>query len=627
MAGTLVLVTYYGIDREPIRTAVDHLEGWEVVDCPLYKWRVDENERRTDYLEAAAEVITDANADVVLFWYHGVTVVELRYLRERVPERVQFALFTWDDPFDWHSPFLNMREMQHYFADGGVLTCCAESAASAYAVPATYCAPGYIERLAAEVVGQHHGEERFECDVCFMCTNLYADMDIYSRQRVPRKDLVDALYAQEDIVFHLYGPESFRDAYPRAYRGFVPFEETYRIMRTSRVCVSTHVVGVGVTQYLNERTAIAMGCGALLVTDIVPQGSAAIDLGSSVDEAVQTIRKAAQMPYGEAESVRDQLRAYARNALTWKHWATTVKTHLLEQQQQVAQKKEDEEQQQRQQQQRSVDNNPSLPSGDGGGGGERISELRVKRQVFLQPIVSEAADPCHGVWIFDFAVSIGTWCAVAHHLRERRLRFEAFPFDWTFSNLAAVTASVPEDGALTVLNEFLTPPQYRTHYEGVDVHQQIGYPHHNPNTLDGIRYMRRACERWRRLLHAQPGHTRSVLFLHTARPVERVDTVRTAIRRFVQTVQQHCPHIDAHVVSIWNQVWNPKDPAEDYMNRLMCVERTQDYTILLAHVSSEWDGDDWAGTQHGALWDQVFQTFRVQREDNYVPTTAFADEA
>lgn len=592
----IVVVTYYGCDREPIRTAVQHLSdqhAWIVHDCPLYKWRLDVENRRTNYLDDAAETFNQPNIEFVLFWYHSLTLPEWSYLRAHTRAEVKFMLYTWDDPYDWFSPFLNTREAQHVFSDGGVLTCCkdccpryAEETENdgnipMYSVPCCFAPPGFVERFADDAVLELNGPDRFVCDVCIMCTNLYDDKRLYAKQLIQRKALIDALYHNDRIILHIYGPETFRDHYPSAYRGFAQFEDTYRLMRTARVCISTHVVSMNVHQYINERTIIAMGCGALLLTDIVPPHSCAIYLGDTLEQAISTVLYAVQMPYVEAEGIRNKLRTFARQRYTWKCWAKTTSDFLLAR---------------------------AFPAALNSANAKSIWLATIQNLAMGESDTVATCDDETKTQCFSEAISIGSWCIGAWQLKRLGLRDRTYPFDWLFSNLEAVIQSVRPRRSHLVVDEFLTPPQYRTVFPNVDRQQQLEFPHHAVDNLDDLFKLRRACERWQEVLHDVKEERRSILLCHTARPAETAKTVLQNLFRLSQDIKKHCrSNLHVHVVSVWYQVV----PERQGLQSVDCILRNADVSVFLARVPHEWDGEHWVGENE--IWDQIFAHFQITK--------------
>jgi len=627
----LVVVSYHGLHCAPLTSAIAELRAqlggvrrWRIVDCPLYAWRNDPAAQLHDYIAEFAALCADAT--LVLFWYHKITPSEMSRMRALTPARVRFALYTWDDPYDWHCPLVNMRGLQAYF-DGGVATSCGDGAhLDRYTrSPARYAPPGYIPRLADRACAEHTGRDRFVCDVCVIITNLYDDVRLYTKQRVPRRALIDALYALSEppkaadidasdapLVLHVYSPPGvIAERYPHAYRGQVPYENLYGIMRTCRVCLSTHVCSTGVDVYMNERVAIALGSGALLLSDLLPEGvrvgGCALPLGNTVPEAVNNVRAAVRMDYVEAECIREAARAYAQRHLTWKSWAREMAAAISDAATIVALR-------------------PTSIRGLVEPGGidwqsETIANVDVGklRTVCVTPL-SELpdGDPVRDAWTFDVAVSIGRWCLAAHQLRMNDARVRAFPFDWIFSTLDAVVRSVPNDGShLLVLDEFMTPERGRTEFAGRSAskdRQALGFPHFDHACIDNVLSVRRACDRWQRLLHDRPDKRRSVLFLHTARPHEYVVDVRRDLQRFDKALSQHCAHVDAHVLSVWHQEWREDDSPHERVNRVVCVERGVRCTIFIARVSCGWDGDNWAASQQTELWNQVLSTFDVRHD-------------
>jgi hypothetical protein len=628
----ICMVSYYGSHVEPIASAVRYLnESTQVTvnaDFPMLKWRGDANDKRKDYLDLAVDVFSQS--DIVLFWYHSLTAIEMKYLRSKVPASTVFALFTWDDPYDWQSPFLNTKVTEKFYSI--VFTCCKESLADYSAPLKRFLLPGFQLDVAEKTIAEHAGPDRFVCDVCMLCTNLYSDAQLYPNQQIVRKELIDAIYADKSLVFHIYGPESLRALYPDAYKGFIGLETTFTVMRTARVCLSTHVVSLPKNiSYSNERTIIAMGTGALLITDLVPPGSCALQLGDSILKALENIKAAVRLPYEQSEPLRTQLHQFAKENYTWQHWAKTVAETC------------------------AIENTATYPWS------EKPTITTSKRQMvdfLLGKPVSEtdtiqefgnhlttfsrsrsesrdAAATDHGSEKkrFQTAVSIGSWCCSAHQLNNARVRSSSYPFDWIFSNLRAVIDSV--DSVDLVVDEFQTPDHARSDYE-TGAHPVLGFPHHSPNSLTDLMRLRRASTRWNDLLHSTTRRHKA-LFLHTARPSEKIVPIVEHLIELDEKMRQSSTLEDWCIVSVWHRLADeiivaqaaaesaisdgetadePKDDQRQRrrLNSLKCAYWSQRIVIYIADVTREWDGDNWGATLQSELWQQINELHSVTKQ-------------
>lgn len=366
--GTVLLVTYYGF-KDPISFAAQALAAerqWNVVNYSLFRWKHDQHDRTDRYLDNLVRTAERVRPDALLFWYFGLTREEMQSLRSAMHSLedpyIPFVLFNWNDPYCWKNSIdVNIRDLAPFF--DAVLTCCADVVPSYQSLLhdrlkkriaehegeteaeteaedekgvgdlVRVHAPGFHASLASKMRQTHAGPDRFACDVVFACTNLYDSAQMYPEQRLNRRDLIEALYAAPDITLHLYGPERFKELYPNAYRGYLQYEDTYRVVRTARVCFTTHVVSQDVHQYVNERTAVILGCGGLLVTDVplpaawndeVDGAKYFFEAGDTVQETVERIRSLAAQPYDETEPIRERAVRVAARYLTWSAWSAQI---------------------------------------------------------------------------------------------------------------------------------------------------------------------------------------------------------------------------------------------------------------------------------------------------------------
>jgi len=349
--GTIVVVTYYGF-RDPILTACESVRktlGWNVVDFPMFRFRNDQHDKTPKFLDMFCDTVRRVKADAVLFWFHALERIELEAIRRQVDARVPLLVFNWDDPHCWREPNHPLPQLAPLF--DGALTCC-EGCAPKYIAAAEsnterreqlsvcaaqFCLPGYDTGLATGAMEQHAGENRFSCDVMFLTTNLYENAERYPHQRVNRAQLLDAIYARHEegaLTFHIYGPEWLAARFPNSYQGYLPYEKQCLTKRKARVVLTTHVVSDNLDgPYCNERLCVALGCGSLVLSDVLPKlndtcdvdgAELVLDMGDSVESALEMLDSAIALPYEQAEQRREMVAATAAAHITWSHWAAQL---------------------------------------------------------------------------------------------------------------------------------------------------------------------------------------------------------------------------------------------------------------------------------------------------------------
>lgn len=221
---------------------------------------------------------------------------------------------------------------------------------------------------------------------------------------------------------------------------------------------------------------------------------------------------------------------------------------------------------------------------------------------------------------YDSVVSIGSWCCVAQQLRGRDLRKRSYPFDWIFGNLEIVRASVKHPFA--VFNEF--QEKLNTDFE-CEPYPVVSFPHHTPENAKDVARLQSACRHWKTLLASR----QRVLLVHTPRPHQTVDFVCEKIKLLLQDMRDKNDKLDVSALVLFHQPWNStlrvardESDAKDVLTG-ECdkqphnfVERrlkTDDIEVVIAHVSHEWESDNWDGRDHGALWEEVFENIALRK--------------
>lgn len=466
--GSLVLITYYGF-KEPIKQAARALakQGWNVYDYSLFRWKHDQFDKTSKYIDNLVSLVVQKRPDAVLFWYFGVTGPEMSTLRSAVDSLGEpltpFVLFNWNDPYCWIGPERHaIADIAHFF--DAAMTCCADSinnyaqnlhqfsavtrllsrknksplaaaeAADAGAAESDSSSsadsagdseesstddgddddneddgeslvvmqpPGFDCSIADECTRRLSNDQRFKCDVMFACTNLYESADVFPRQRINRRKLLDALDAHPTVNLHLYGPNRFKTLYPRSYQGELAYADTYAAVRTARICINTHVTSHGVQEYMNERTVVVLGCGGLLLTDIaIPQRYCAAQqnqqpdeqfyftMADGVDAAVQQVVDILSMPEATLQQMRARAGQMASEHLSWTLWGEQMSALLqrtvrhVDNNSSIGRRKARVARLQRVNKdgQRLQSRAATLDSVGGGGGGDGVTELDETEQ-------------------------------------------------------------------------------------------------------------------------------------------------------------------------------------------------------------------------------------------------------
>jgi hypothetical protein len=268
MPQRICVITYYGF-KESLLSAANALrdQNHYVTEFPLFRYMHDRHDKVDNYLELLIDFIKKEKIDLVLWWFINISPEEFSKIKSET--QVKYALFNWDDPFNWSD--CQLAEKSQYL-DYAFVTC-SESLTryvDAGCQNAHQLLPGFDPLI-------HHPDEnitdadyeKYGCDVSFCCTNLYEDAARYPDQCYKRKEIIDQIYRAHldgKFIFHLYGPKNIGDQYPEVYRGFVSYSESNLVFNCSKISLCTHVLG-NMEGYLNERAILIGAAGGLLMVD------------------------------------------------------------------------------------------------------------------------------------------------------------------------------------------------------------------------------------------------------------------------------------------------------------------------------------------------------------------------
>lgn len=322
-----MIVSYYGA-KDALSCAAKELSalGYKVVFYPLFQYMHDSNDKKVNWLQHFNQFTKTEAPKIMLWWYMGMPANAMNHFVD-MHEHIVHVLFNWDDPFTWTDPESDLKEKAGLF-DIALPTCAAScelylQAGARQSVPAM---PGYSP-LCHHPVPENEIPERFKCDVAMCITNLYQDPERYPDQIMNRKILCDALYADRDIVFHIYGPEFLEEIYPEAYQGWATYQETKLVFSGSKINICTHVTG-NRRGYLNERAILILGSGGLLMMDPVCGAEEILEDGKHcvmIDKAdpIGHVNRVLH-DIGRYDHIRTAGHALATSSFQWKHWANVL---------------------------------------------------------------------------------------------------------------------------------------------------------------------------------------------------------------------------------------------------------------------------------------------------------------
>ena len=224
---------------------------------------------------------TPINACDVCVWWHKTPVLTIENVKTlKNNTTCKYIQLDWDAGYNacskslyWNNSLKEKKEGLGFFDK--ILTCNANiikflKIDSPIPHSIKHINPGFNKHIS-----YFCKDERYTCDISIICTNLYDDLNLWENTKICRKYLVDAIYADSSINFHFYGPENFKEIYPRAYKGFIKYSECYKVFSNSLINLNISPVGDSLNDnidnkqcvYMSERAPQILACRGLMVCD------------------------------------------------------------------------------------------------------------------------------------------------------------------------------------------------------------------------------------------------------------------------------------------------------------------------------------------------------------------------
>ena len=258
----ILIVNYYGI-KKPFDSIINSFENndCDISVYPLLQYYADVNDKKEDYVDHFCSFINKNEPDVILWWYISIPINDMEYISNKF-KNIHQIFYSWDDPFIWDIKDNTHINLKAKFFDDVFISC--TETIPHYKENGTtnaYCLyPGFDPKI-----NFPKNDIDYKYDISFCISNLYIG-DIYNDQYIPRKQLIDDIYNENDINFAIFGPEYLKDIYPNSYKGFVQYENLNDVFNSSRINISLHVCN-SKKGYMNERVSLVLASGGLLLTD------------------------------------------------------------------------------------------------------------------------------------------------------------------------------------------------------------------------------------------------------------------------------------------------------------------------------------------------------------------------
>lgn len=325
----ITIISYYEL-KESLLSAAESLKqiGYEVDNYPLLQYYADVNDKKDDCLSHCISSLKQSQPNVILWWYTGVPVKFIEAVKNAFPQCF-WIINSWDDPFSFTLP--NYTAKLKFF-DLAVSSC--KGSLINYlkhkCLDAIHRPPGFDPKYHYPLsdIATNTSTEIYKYDVSFCCTNLYQSKDRYPNQIISRYDVVDLLANKLNVKFALFGPEDLKSEFPRVYCGSVSYYDTNKLFNESKINICTHVVG-NQDGYFNERVALILGSGGLLLTDRVKGLDSVFKENEeclffdSLDDLSETVKTTLEN-YVNFEKIKRAGHQRALQNHTWNVWADAI---------------------------------------------------------------------------------------------------------------------------------------------------------------------------------------------------------------------------------------------------------------------------------------------------------------
>ena len=246
----------------PIITAKYFFEilGYEVYFLPLLNYN--KTFSGDNLFNSLNSFIKNIDPNVILWWNWECSSDVLLKLKLNT-NNVLHCLFNWDHPFclsEWDNKqnrqitSKNIWDIVFVTGDSKLQEYIDSGSKEAY----------YLRMFADEDIHFPEEDKEYDCDISFVCTNLYEDKNIFTDQVFDRKTFINEII-QNNINIRIYGPEHLKIIFPNNYCGFCHFLDNHKVFYNSKISISI-TEGISNYKYCNERvgTILSSGGGVIL---------------------------------------------------------------------------------------------------------------------------------------------------------------------------------------------------------------------------------------------------------------------------------------------------------------------------------------------------------------------------
>jgi len=255
--------------------------GYNIFFFPYLSYIMDNNLEVNNILKSE---ITSKNIDICLWWNNSIKYDDIKNIIDS-SSNIKNITYNWDafiydyKKYDestikiWEKIIINNNNkyplMNHVFS-------CFEKEIlynnnNNNNISISYLPPGFDKDIS-----YYYKDEKYECDISIVCTNLYDDIEQFPdlSTNITRYEIVNKIYQnRNNINFHIYGPDKFKDIFPECYKGFIKYNDCYKVFSNSKINLSIHPIinelneKISNAEYFSERVPQILGCKGLLVTN------------------------------------------------------------------------------------------------------------------------------------------------------------------------------------------------------------------------------------------------------------------------------------------------------------------------------------------------------------------------
>jgi hypothetical protein len=318
----LLIVGWYNLIN-PIITAKDYFTilGYDVYFLPLLYY----NQKYKGEQLSNALITFIKNIDpAVMLWWNWETRREVLLEIKIKTQNILHVLFNWDHPFclsSWdnnHNRKItskNIWDICFATADYKLDEYINSGSSEAY----------YLRMFADEEIHFPKIDKSYECDVSFICTNLYEDKVMFPNNITNRREVIKNII-NNGFNVHIYGPENLKEIFPNQYKGFSHFLNNHKVFYNSKINLCTH--GDNGYKYCNERVGTILSSGGLMLCDKVDGIETILTNNKDFilfdeNNYIEQIRDILNN-YDKYEYIKDNAVITARNKFSPKYWSEFI---------------------------------------------------------------------------------------------------------------------------------------------------------------------------------------------------------------------------------------------------------------------------------------------------------------